>query len=668
METTTTTLFAEVALALPMDMSFHYAVPASLASLVQPGMRVQVPFGTKQSMGYVVSLGQQSPVENVKEILSCIDQKPIISKELFSLARWLSETYMCSLGEALSAIAPAALKAPKRAAKEDAATVPVPQVPSTPKVLTPSQQLVAGRVKEKILTHTFETFLLHGVTSSGKTEVYLSLIAETLKTGRTAIFLLPEISLTPQFITIVQKRFPGLVGVWHSQVSPGERYRTWDAARSGRIKIMLGARSAVFAPFTDVGLIVIDEEHEPTYKQEHKPTYQTREVAIERARINNAVVVLGSATPALESYYRALQREYQLLEMPERIDARVMPPVKVVEARHLTKRSRILSGQLIDALTRVLARREQAIIFLNRRGFAPGIMCHSCGQVWQCPRCAISLVFHREPEGLRCHYCGHSEPWPGICPHCGEKNLAVFGVGTQKVEQELKRLFPQGRIFRLDRDTASKKGVYQQAYEDFKNENCDILIGTQMVAKGFDFPRVTLVGVIDADTALYLPDFHSSERTFQLITQVAGRSGRSDLGGEVILQTKHPGHYALAASQKHDYKAFYKQELEFRRQMNYPPFCRLVNLMVRGRKEEKVAEVAQMIREELAKWKQQHNITMDILGPSQAAHAKLRNLFRWQIVLKGKIEDILAAAKYVKNFPLRGGILLSIDVDPQETL
>ena len=662
-------VFAEVALALPLEMSFHYRVPEHLAPLVRPGVRVQVPFGTKKICGYVVRLSQESPVENVRDILDVLDREPIVSQEMFSLAQWMSERYQCSLGESLGAIVPATLRAPKRV-KAAAANAGARDalLPSDRKTLTSSQQSALTPIFEHLRIPQHGIFLLHGVTSSGKTEVYLAAIEEALRHENSSIFLLPEISLTPQFIAIVQKRFPGMVGVWHSQLSPGERYRTWDAARTGGIKIMLGARSAVFAPFPRLGLIIMDEEHEPTYKQEHKPTYQTREVAIERGRLHRAAVILGSATPSLETYFKTLRKEYTLLELPERVDSRQLPPVKIVEMSNLSKRSRIISPALSEALTRILARREQAIIFLNRRGFSPGVICQSCGEVWQCPHCAISLVFHYDPEGLKCHYCGYSQKWPGICPRCKGKDIALFGVGTQKVELELKRMFPQGRICRLDKDTTSKKGVYQQVYDDFKNENYDILIGTQMVAKGFDFPRVTLVGVIDADTALYLPDFHSAERTFQLITQVAGRSGRSDLGGEVIVQTRHGGHYALLAAQKHDYKSFYEQELVFRKQMHYPPFCHLVNLLLRGRKEDKVAEAATFIRDDIQKWAAQRGARVEMLGPSPAAHAKLRNLFRWQIMMKGELPVLLEAVRRIKQYPLRGGIMLSVDVDPQEML
>ncbi|MHB9156019.1 MAG: replication restart helicase PriA, partial [Endomicrobiales bacterium] len=515
-------LYAEVVLPLPLDKSFHYAIPRELAGRLRPGMRVEVPFGKKNLTGYVTRLADEPGVAEVKNIVSLLDPEPVISEELFALARWLKENYFCSLGEALATIASPSLKAPKRKIEKLPETLPAP---GKGPVLSCAQKKAVEAITKAVLDGKHAAFLVHGVTSSGKTEVYLAAIEEALKNGRSVVFLLPEISLTPQFIAIVRRRFPGIVGLWHSKLSQGERYRTWDAARQGKIKIMMGARSALFAPFDRLGLIVMDEEHEPTYKQEQKPAYQTRDAVLERTRLNNAVAVFGSATPSLELYFRARREELTLLELAERIDGRGMPPVKIVDPYADRRGSRILTAPIVSTLTRVLARREQAILFLNRRGFSPAVMCHACGEVWQCPHCSVSLVYHKDPVRLRCHYCDYQEPLPGICPKCKSRDIAIFGVGTQKVEEELKRLFPQARIFRLDRDTASRKGVYEQAYEDFKQENVDILIGTQMVAKGFDFPRVTFVGVIDADTALYLPDFRAAERTFQLLTQVAGRSG-----------------------------------------------------------------------------------------------------------------------------------------------
>ncbi len=379
--------------------------------------------------------------------------------------------------------------------------------------------------------------------------------------------------------------------------------------------------------------------------------------------------MLGSATPALESYYAATNNKLTLLELDTRINDRPLPEVKILDIKLMPKNYKVISQSLAAAMTRVLARREQAIVFLNRRGFSPSIICNACGNVWQCPNCSISLVYHKNPEGLRCHYCGHKRGNPDVCPACKSRDISVFGVGTQKVEEELKRLFPQARIFRLDADTASKKGVYQQAYDDFRNEQFDILLGTQLVAKGFDFPRVTLVGVIDADTALALPDFRSAERTFQLITQVAGRSGRDVLSGEVIIQTRHPEHYALRAARKHDFLDFYRQELEFRKQLMYPPFCSLLNILVRGVNEERVMETTQAIHDHIVVQAKKLNERIDILGPTPASRSRLQGFFRWQLLLKGSRQSLVAVTKEIaESGQLPPGIQLLIDVDPQDTL
>jgi primosomal protein N' (replication factor Y) len=658
-------MFAEVVLPLPIDKPFHYGVPAAFADTLKPGMRVLVPFGKKRLIGYCADLVEQADVKNVKDILELIDAEPMLPADLFALGVWLSKTYLCSLGESLGAIFPGVLRAPKRAIKETAAVAE--RAPQFGPALTQQQDAIVRTVKESMAARTSDAFLLHGVTGSGKTEVYLALIDETIRRGRSAVFLLPEIALTPQFIHIVTSRFPGLVGLWHSRISAGEKYRTWDAARQGKIRIMLGARSAIFAPFADLGLVIVDEEHEPSYKQEQKPGYQTREVVIERARLAKAVAVFGSATPSFELYHRAKTGGVKLLELTERIADRALPPVKLVNIAGIRGPSKILSETLLQVLTRVLARREQSILFLNRRGYAPGVVCRECGAVIQCPHCSISLVYHQSPEELRCHYCDMRRPWSNICPTCKKGTLDVYGAGTQKVEEELKRLLPQARVFRLDRDTASRKGVYEKVYNDFKKEEFDILLGTQMVVKGFDFQRVTLVGVIDADTALYLPDFRSAERTFQLITQVAGRCGRGTLGGEVIVQTRHPEHYALQTAREHDYRKFYAQEIELRRQMGYPPYVSLVNVLVRGRDNEKTGDAATGLARFLGE-QLEYSGKIEVLGPTPAAREKLQGFYRWQLLLKGDPAVLNEAAGRFKDGLLPSGVLLSIDVDPQSTL
>ncbi|MBN1622188.1 MAG: primosomal protein N' [Endomicrobiales bacterium] len=661
--------FAEVSLFLPLDKTFHYSIPYEMADKIRKGIRVEVPFGSRKTIGCVMDIAQDSPVENVKEIIKLYDEEPFFTEEMFLLAEWISKNYLCSLGEALATIIPSNIHAPRRIITKVRKKEYVFEQDLQPKpVLTDDQNRVIEPILERIKSQQYKSFVLRGVTSSGKTEVYLAIIEKIIQMGKSTIYLLPEISLTPQFIQIVQNRFPEQVGVWHSKLTGSQRFRTWNNARKGAIKIMLGARSAIFAPFPNLGLIIVDEEHEPTYKQDNKPTYHIREVSNYRAQLNNAAVIFGSATPSLESYYKAKQGIYQLLEIKERIDKRVMPPVKIVDCTHLSRNSSIISKPLSDALTKTLAKREQAIIFLNRRGFSPVIICQRCGNVWQCNRCSVSMVYHRTTNDLRCHYCGFKHPWPKECKHCKSHQLSVFGVGTQKVEEALNRQFPQARVFRLDRDTALNREVYYKAYEEFKNENYDILLGTQMVAKGFDFPRVTLVGVIDADTALHLPDFRAAERTFQLITQVAGRSGRSELGGDVIVQTRYPNHYALLAAKNHDYVNFYEKEISYRKQMNYPPFSHFVNILVRASNEKRAFDSINKIYYDLKQFREKNNLDYRILGPTPAAHSKLRRLFRWQLMLKGDPGNVLEAATKIRNYYLPRGILMNVDVDPQDVL
>lgn len=660
-------MFAEIIIPSPLDKTFHYSIPEHLFGKVARGSRVTVPFGPRSMTGYVLRTIESTEVEKTKPVTAVVEEEPAVTEELFGLASWMSAKYICSLGEALSTIAPPALRPLKRNVTRVEEQYSAPSMKEKP-ALTESQTAAAAAIGAKLAAGEHKTFLLHGVTSSGKTEVYIDAIEKTLASGRSVVFLLPEISLTPQFISIMKHRFPGAVGVWHSRLSLGEKYETWDAARKGRVKIMLGARSALFAPFARLGLVIVDEEHEQSYKQDQKPTYVTRDTAVKRAELCGAVAVLGSATPSLETYYLAKQGAYGLLELPERVDGLGFPPVTIIDMKREPRTKKVISRPLAEALTRALARREQAIVFLNRRGFAPSVMCQNCGKVWECPDCSVSLVYHKEPEGLVCHYCGHKEPWPGKCPSCNSTDVSIFGIGTQKAEEELKKQFPQGRLVRLDRDTAAKKGAYKQAYEDVRDENCDILLGTQMVAKGFDFPRVTLVGVIDADTSLYLPEFRSAERTFQLMTQVAGRSGRSRLGGEVVVQTRHPEHYALMAAGKHDYKQFYEQEIVYRREMRYPPFVSLVNLLIRGKKEDKSEAAAASIAAFITEWQKRSGRKVEMLGPSQASKYKLSGMFRWQILLKGEAADLQAIADEIRRCQVPPGILMTVDVDPQNIL
>jgi primosomal protein N' (replication factor Y) len=489
-----------------------------------------------------------------------------------------------------------------------------------------------------------------------------------LKLGRSAIMLIPEISLTAQFVDIVAKRFGDKAGVWHSAVSNTEKYKLYMKAKNGEIQIMLGARSAVFAPFENLGIIIIDEEHEHTYKQEQKPSYDAREVAFRRGGYHNAPVVMGSATPSLESYKDSLEGRLELIELPERIDKKQLPEVKVLSLKNRQYTRSLLMPETINAISKALAKKEQIIVFLNRRGYSPAIMCRKCGSVFQCPNCSISMVFHRNPDSLKCHYCGETKKLPVVCSVCQSGDISVFGTGPQKVEDELKKMFPSAKIFRLDGDTASSKEAYANAYKGIKNDEYDILLGTQMIAKGFDFPGVSLVCVIDADTSLYLPDFKSAEKTFQLITQVAGRCGRGDLPGNVIVQTGHPEHYAIEHAKKHDFTAFYKAETEHRKKLFYPPYCDVAKIAVRNKDEEKAVRDSEQLFVLLEGFVKSYELPIKLLGPAYAYIAKLHNTYRRHIIMKGRKNDILKIAPLVNTYKQAAGTQISIEIMPSDLI
>ncbi|EEG76713.1 primosomal protein N' [Dethiobacter alkaliphilus] len=512
------------------------------------------------------------------------------------------------------------------------------------------------------------TVLLHGVTGSGKTEVYLQAIADTAAAGRGSIVLVPEIALTPQMIERFAARFGERVAVLHSKLSAGERYDEWCRIAAGEAWVAIGARSAIFAPFRNLGLIILDEEHESTYKQDEAPRYHARDIALWRAGNHDAAVVLGSATPALESSLQARLGNYRLCPLQERIANRPMPPVEIVDMRQELKDGHrsIFSRPLLAALEKVFAEEKQAILLLNRRGYATFVLCRECGHVMRCTGCNVALKFHMAEEMLRCHYCEHQEPYPLTCPKCSGRYIKHFGTGTQKVEEELRKHFPHVRVARLDADTTTRKGAHQKILNTFKNKEAHVLIGTQMVAKGLDFPDVTLVGVITADTAINLPDFRAGERTFQLLTQVAGRAGRGSAGGNVVVQTYTPEHYAILAAKTHDYEAFYAEESVARRELGYPPFTRMVRLLLSGEDEARVIDAASFMVSLFEG-------DADILGPSPCPIEKVRGQFRWQVVVRHcELEPLLAAvedaAEKFRCSPPATAVRLSVDVDPQSLL
>jgi len=543
-----------------------------------------------------------------------------------------------------------------------------------------------------------QVFLLHGVTGSGKTEVYLQALARTLEQGKGGIVLVPEISLTPQTVERFKARFSSgrlqtLVAVLHSHLSAGERHDEWHKIRQGRARIVIGARSAIFAPVEPLGLIIVDEEHEPSYKQEEAPRYHARDVAIMRGRMEDAAVVLGSATPSLESYYNCRKGKYTLLELPERVDDQKMPHVRVVDMRqaaHKEKGPPIFSPQLKEAIARRLDRQEQTILFLNRRGYSTSLQCPKCGYVAECPNCSLPLTYHRIDQKLSCHICGHHARVPAVCPNekCRNPAIRYAGTGTQKIEETLVKLFPHARVRRMDADTMKRKDDYRKVLGDFRSGKIDILVGTQMIAKGLHFPNVTLVGIVHADLALYQPDFRAGERTFQLLTQVAGRAGRGDVEGEVFVQAFAPFHPAIQYARRHDFTGFYEQEMEFRQPLKYPPVSRVALLTFKGRNEDKVKFSAEHWKRELEKQlfspgsKVKDNSAATpgdktaetqgtikdvvIAGPAPAPLLKAETFYRHQIMLRTRAMSrlSLALAELTKTLALPDDVSLTVDIDP----
>lgn len=501
------------------------------------------------------------------------------------------------------------------------------------------EQVHASYVINQCITEGRGIVLLRGVTGSGKTEVYMKAAEEVLKQERQVIVLVPEISLTPQTVNRFKGRFGENVAILHSRLSLGERYDEWRRIRHNEVSIVVGARSAVFAPLENLGLIILDEAHEDSYKSDVRPRYHTREVAAKRCELSKAVLVLGSATPALEDYYKAKIGEYHLVEMENRAEDQPLPPVETVDMRReleMGNRS-MFSNDLYRALEQTLKRNEQSILLINRRGYAQFVSCRSCGHVIKCTHCDVSLTYHSRGQALKCHYCGYHEGYPRVCPECGSKYIKNFGLGTQKVEEELQNLFPTARLLRMDFDTTSTKGAHHRILDAFEKKEYDILLGTQMVAKGLDFPNVTLVGVLAADASLNLPDYRSSEKTFQLITQVAGRTGRGMKPGRVVVQSYQPEHYSIQHASHHDYTGFFKKELDIRRQFAYPPFSHIIRVLITGEDEKEVAQYAK----NMLKWVNEKVNTDEALksglvdlGVFEAPILRINNKYRWQVLIR----------------------------------
>jgi len=541
-----------------------------------------------------------------------------------------------------------------------------------PLTLTEQQEMAISPIKEKIMTNEHDVFLLHGITGSGKTEIYLQAIQDVIKKGQEAIVLVPEISLTPQMVNRFKGRFGSNVAVLHSALSSGEKYDEWLKVQRKEVKVVVGARSAVFAPFENIGIIIIDEEHENSYKQEDQPRYHARDVAIKRGKYYNCPVILGSATPALESFARAKKGVYQLAVLDKRTNNKDMPAVEIVDMRkelHAGNRS-MFSRVLKEKIENKLKRKEQIVLLLNRRGYSTFVMCRDCGHVKECPHCDIALTYHKNSHRLKCHYCSYEEPMPVVCPECQSDLIRYFGTGTQRIEEALTKLIPEARVIRMDVDTTRRKGAHEKLLNNFSSGEADILLGTQMIAKGLDFENVTLVGVLTADSMLHLPDFRSSEKTFQLLTQVSGRAGRHELPGEVIVQTYTPDHYSIELASHYDYNQFFQSEMSIRKTFRYPPYVFLVLLTVSHNNKVKVIqvtqEIVQMLRQDLSD-------DSTVLGPSPSPIARMKDRYRYQCIVKYKKEPGLRTCirKILKRYRSdmrKDDLMITVDMQPYQLM
>ncbi len=611
---------------------------------------VKIPIGRREALGIVANLDPlPRKLPHLKSIISLVDARPYLTPALLALAEWISSYYATSIGPVIKSMLPKASVRPPKLHFPDIAR-------ESRHKLTPRQQAAL----KTIFGGPHPTTLLYGVTGSGKTEVYLQAIERVLNEGKQCLVLIPEIALTPQTIARFQSRFdPVKIALLHSQLPYGQRFREWQRIRDTEAKIVIGPRSALFAPVQNLGLIVIDEEHESSYKQwDQQPRYHARETALQYAKITGAKVILGSATPAIETFYGATQGQINLAELPERIVQDKMPPVTIVDMREELRggNKSIFSNRLQEEIAAALAHRQQIILFINRRGAATFVMCRDCGYVPTCPRCQVSLTFHFDPGSrLLCHHCGHQSGLPAICPACGSARIRYFGTGTQKIEAELGRLFPRGRILRMDTDTTLRARSHADIFHKFADHQADFLIGTQMIAKGFDLPNVALIGIISADTSLQLPDFRSNERTFQLLTQVAGRTGRGRDQGQVILQTYHPEHPTIVAASQHDYRKFYQSEIAERQKLKYPPFTPQIKIVLSATSLRDLGEKGKLLASKLTKQFPKATVA----GPIPAFVPKIRNNFIALILISGPIDK-----KILRQLVIDG----IIDVDPVDLL
>jgi len=652
----------EVDVLFPINAGpFTYTVPEGLREGARPGVRVRAPFKGTTKIGIITRINAPSGKKNLKPLQGIIDKQPLLTGGLLKLIIWLSHYYMSSPGVVLKNVLPSGLFSLKR--------------PGRPRIVYEkvARQMKSVRLNEEqdravreISMAERGVFLLHGVTGSGKTEVYIHAI-KSLPEGRSAIVLVPEIAITAQMVDRFRCYFGDEVVFFHSGLSEGERLNYWWRMRNGEAKVVLGVRSAVFAPFQKIGLIVVDEEHESSYKQFEGLRYNARDVAIARAEIEGAKVVLGSATPSLETYYNAQRGRFHHLELTRRVDDKPLPNIEIIDMTKEPKKTWVFSERLITALRENNLKGHQSLLLLNRRGYSPCIICTECGYTYKCKLCSITLTYHKATGTLNCHYCGSFRYPDPTCPKCGGIRLRYAGVGTQRLEEELMRLIPGFRLRRMDRDTTSRKLSHYRMIKEMEGGSVDVLFGTQMVAKGHDLPAVTLAGILSAEMALNIPDFRAAERAFQLFTQLAGRAGRGEVPGNVYIQTYEPDHYVFEYVKSNDYRGFYEKELSFRRELGYPPFSRLIRIIINFRKKEGIEEAMGVLSKKV---REMVTGGVEILGPSKAPIEKIRSRYRWHIILRGgqqamlrkKVSEILQCLNKMR------GMSVDIDVDPVNLL
>lgn len=666
---------ATVAVDVPLDRYYSYAIPDELVGALEPGMLVKVPLGkgNREYRGFCLDVSERVYTTSLKPIIELVDERVFLTDKMLELGKWLAEYYVCPPGLVFAAMVPSAVtKKLSRPSRVKPYIKELPQV--EPQFdLNDDQNRAMVTINEALEAKRFRILLMHGVTASGKTELYVRAIRHTISAGKSAIFLVPEIALTTQMIYRLAERFEK-VGVFHSALTEAQRRSTWQAVRDGQVKVLVGTRSAVFAPMRDLGLIVIDEEQEPSFKNMQSPRYNTRDLALKRAQLEGVPVILGSATPALESFYNARHNpHWQNISLPKRVADLPMPDVVLVDMRQEIferKGVHLLSRVMESQIARTLERKLQTILLLNRRGYASYVFCPSCKFTLVCPNCRINMVYHKKSDRAMCHRCSAKIVVPDRCDRCGHK-FNKFGLGTQRVEEELERKFPDSRIARMDTDVMTRPADYEAEFAKFAAGKTDILLGTQMIAKGLDFPNVALVGVVCADLALSLPDFRASERTFQLLAQVAGRAGRADHAGVVVVQSYNVSDSSIQSALNHDYERFARGELQIRQKLALPPFARITRIIIQDLKVTRARQIATDLvkgHQDLAK-KAYRDVS--VFGPNPCAISRMRGKYRYHILIKAptpdRMRDFLnrARADRILDLAVRQ---ITVDVDPVDLL